>query len=156
MKKHILDRYSRTDDGKITIDIAAGKVEDLYNDFDKFAPYVKKDLDQNLVDYLINSVGEISREDFVIKFRLRTPADAHLCSLVKTSVQNYFLYLRQLEIRELARMTRASFILFSIGVVILCLSVWVNQRIADYGDFVTHIFSEGLNVAAWGSLWNAI
>lgn len=156
MKKQILDRYSRTSDNKIILDISAGKVGDLYNDFDKNAPYVKKDLDQNLVEYIIDSVREIGKEDFIIQFRLQSSADANLTSRVKTSIHNYFQYLKELEFRELAIMTRTSFILLTIGVLILCLSVWVNQKIADYGDIITHVFAEGLNVAAWVSLWNAI
>ena len=156
MKKPILDRYSRTSDNKIILDISAGKVEDLYNDFDKNAPYVKKDLDQDLVEYIIDSVREIGKEDFVIQFRLKSPADTNLTSRVKTSIHNYFLYLKDLEFRELARMKRTSFILLVIGVLILCLSVWINQKIAGYGEIITHVFAEGLNVAAWVSLWNAI
>ena len=156
MKKQILNRYSRTPDNKIIIDICASKVEDLYNDFDKNTPYIKKDLDQNLVEYVIDSVSEIGKEDFVIQFRIKSLAETDLSSRVKTSVYNYFLYLTELEFRELARMTRTSLILLTIGVLILCLSVWINQKIADYGDVVTHVFAEGLNVAAWVSLWNAI
>ncbi len=156
MKKAILDRYSRTSDNKIILDISAGKIEDLYNNFDNNAPYVKKDLDQDLVEYLIDSVREIGNEDFVIQFRLKSSVDDDLTSRVKTSIHNYFLYLKETELRELGRMTRTSFILFAIGVSILCLSVWGNQKIEGCGEIITHVFAEGLNVAAWVSLWNAI
>lgn len=156
MKKQILDRYPRTPDNKLIIDIAAKKVEELYNNFDKHAPYVRKELNLDLVEYIIDSVSEIGKEDFVIQFRFTTLADADLTSRVKTSVHNYFLYQKELEFRELARMTRSSFILFSLGVVILALSVWINQEIAGQGGVVTHVVAEGLNVAAWVSLWNAI
>lgn len=156
MKKNILDRYSRTSGNKVIIDIAAGKVEDLYNDFDKHAPYVKKELDQDLVDYIIDSVSEIGKEDFVIQFRFTAAADFNLTTRVKTSIYNYFLYLKQLKFRELARMTRSSFILFSIGVVILFLSVLLNQKTAGNETVMADVFAEGLNIAAWVSLWNAI
>ena len=53
MKKQILGRYSRTPDNKLMIDVVAGKVIDLFNDFDKHAPYIKKDLDPDLVEYMI-------------------------------------------------------------------------------------------------------
>jgi hypothetical protein len=53
MKKNILDRYASTRDKKVIIDIAAEKIGDLYNDLDKYAPYRKKELDPNLVAYLI-------------------------------------------------------------------------------------------------------
>ncbi len=156
MKKQILDRYSRTPDNKLIIDIAAGKVADLYNDFDKHAPYRKKELDQDLVEYLIDSVSEIGKEAFVIQFRLNTFADNELTRRVQSSVHNYFLYLKELELRELARMTRTAFILFFIGVAILFLAVWINQEIPGHENVISNVFAEGLNVAAWVSLWNAI
>ncbi len=156
MKKKILDRYARTPDQKIIIDIAATKVADLYNDFDNHAPYVKKELDQNLVDYLIDSVSEIGHEKFVIQFRLTTLADNSLTSRVQTSIHNYFLYLKELEFRQLARMTTTSFILLFIGALILSLSVWMNQKMEGHETVLSHVFSEGLMVAAWVALWNAI
>jgi hypothetical protein len=53
-------------------------------------------------------------------------------------------------------MARTSFVLLVIGVVILFFSVWINKKAADYGDIIPHVFAEGLNVAAWVSLWNSI
>lgn len=156
MKKNILNRYSRTIDNKIIIDIATGRFEDLFNNFDKYAPYRKKELDQDLADYLVDSVSEIGKEPFVIQFSFTVSASVDLTSRVRTSVHNYFLYLKELELREMTRMTRTSLILFFLGVVILALSVWFNQKIANFGDVVAHVFAEGLNVAAWVSLWNAI
>lgn len=156
MRKTILERYSRTAENEIVLDIAAGKIEDLFSDFDKYAPYVKKDLDQNLVDYIIDSVNEIGKEDFVIQFHFKAPADTNQTSRVKTSIHNYFLYLKELELRELTSMTRTSLILFTIGFVILSLSVLLNKEMSIQGDYISYIFSEGLNVAAWVALWNAI
>lgn len=156
MKKHILDRYCLTEDNKIIIDIAATKVENLYNDLDKHAPFRKKELDQELVNYLIDSTREIGGKDFVIQFRFAEQAESNLTSRVQTSIHNYFQYLIALEFRELARMTRSSLILLTIGVVILFLSVLLNEKIAGHETAIANVFAEGLNVAAWVSLWNAI
>jgi hypothetical protein len=155
-KSAILDRYARTVDQKVIIDIAAGKVEDIYNDMDRYAPYRRKELDQGLVEYLIESAQEIGRHDFVIQFRLATPADTRLTCRAQTSIHNYFHYLIALEFRKLAAMTRSSLIFFAIGMVILFLSVLANQRLADHNAVIFNILAEGLNVAAWVSLWNAI
>ncbi|MBU1170348.1 MAG: hypothetical protein KKD44_12365 [Proteobacteria bacterium] len=156
MKKKILDRYSRTPENELIIDISAEKVEDLFNDLDKYAPYRKKELDQDLVDYLINSVREIEKERFVIHFRLAVQADDSLTTRVKRSIDNYFRYLKVLKVRELADMVRSSMILFIIGIVFLSLSVWTNQKILDPDGVVGHVFLEGLTIAGWVSLWNAI
>ena len=49
-KIKILDRYCRTADKKVMIDIAAVRVEDLYNDLDKYAPsLVSQRLGQNII-----------------------------------------------------------------------------------------------------------
>ena len=53
MKRHLLSRYERGVDGSILIDVTATRTEDLYSDFDRSAPYVRRDLDQDLVDYLV-------------------------------------------------------------------------------------------------------
>lgn len=155
-KKKILERYSRTPDNRLIINIAAGRVENLYNNFDRHTPYVKKELDQDLVDYMIDCASEIEDENFVIQIHLENSLGSELVSRVEASISNYFIYLRELEYRELARMTRTSLILFTIGVVILIISVWMNQVVKPLGDVVAHVFAEGFNVAAWVSLWNAI
>jgi hypothetical protein len=48
----------------------ARRVEDLYNDFDKSAPYIRRDLDQDLADYLIGCARELGRVTFKILFTL--------------------------------------------------------------------------------------
>jgi len=156
MKKHILDRYSRSEDGKIIIEIAAEKVEDLYNDFDKTSPYLKKELEQGVADYITDSVHEIGKEDFVICFRFDKIAEDSLMERTQKSIQNYFVYLRELEFRELAQKTRTSIILLAIGIAILFLSVWVNQQTVNSETVLGSVFAEGLTVAAWVSLWESL
>jgi len=156
MKKEILDRYSHTDDGKVIVDITADKIEYLYNDFDKHTPYVKKELDQDLVDYLVDCVREIGNEEFLINFRFTESADNELQSRVQTSIHNYFLYLKDLEIREMQQMLRTALILFFAGIAILTLSIWYNEHFTVPGSVINKVFSEGLTVAAWIALWESL
>lgn len=156
MKRNILERYTVNREGKVIIDITAGRVEHLYNEFDKHAPYRKKDLDQGLVDYIIDSVREIDAEPFVIQFRLDRLTDPRLRARIEASVHNYFLYLKEVEVNALIEMTRTAAILLSLGFIILVLSVWVNQRIMDHETVVSRVFAEGLTVAAWVALWEAL
>ena len=156
MTKRILERYARTNDGRVIIDIAAGRIADLYDDFDRHAPYLKKELDQGLVEYLIDSVREIRREPFLIQFSLSDPVDSPALERVKTSLQNYFLYLKELEARELRRLLRGSLILLIIGIAILTASVLVNGRPAVREVLLGKVIAEGLTIAAWISLWEAL
>jgi hypothetical protein len=156
MEKDILERYARSSDGVVIIDIAANRIEELYNDYDKSAPYLKKDLEQDLVDYLVDSVREVGKEKFAIRFSIAGTVDPAPMSRVKMSIQKYFFYLKELERRELKRMFRTSLILFVIGIAILTLSVWMNRMFETDETVVIRVFAEGLTVAAWVSLWESL
>lgn len=156
MKKEILDRYTTTEDGKIIIDITSDKIEYLYNDFDKHSPFIKKELDQDLVDYLIECMRDVGEDRFLIQFRIAENVDTDLKSRVRTSIQSYFTYLKELEIRDLKQMLRTSSILFLIGIIILTVSVWFNDYVEFHKSVINKVFSEGLTVAAWISLWESL
>ncbi|MCJ7764723.1 MAG: hypothetical protein MUP09_02160 [Thiovulaceae bacterium] len=156
MKKEILERYAHSDSGEVIIDISAEKVEDLYNDFDKYAPYVKKELDQELVDYIIASVKEIGDAPFMIRFRLTAPLEAALESRLQSSISSYFRYLKELEIDELKGMLRRSFYLFLLGLAFITASIWVNTLYAEHMTVLQKVFAEGLTVAGWVSFWKAL
>ena len=59
MKKPIISRYELTEKNEVIIDASVRSVEDLYNNFDRTADYMKKDLDQEFVDYVTECVREI-------------------------------------------------------------------------------------------------
>jgi hypothetical protein len=155
-KRRILERYAHTDDGRVVIDIAAEKIADLYDDFDKHASYLKKELDPELADYIIDSVREIGREPFLIQVSLAAPMDSSAVCRVQTSLHNYFLYLRELEAREMRRLLRTSMILLVVGAALLTASVWMNSRAAVRDIVVGSLIAEGLTIAAWVSLWEAL
>lgn len=156
MKKEIVERYAHGKHGEIIIDIYAGRVEDLYNDFDKYAPYVKKELDEDLVDYIIDSVKEIGDAPFTLRFRFASPFESSLESRLQSSIGNYFRYLKELESDELKNMIRRSFYLFVIGLVFLTASFWVNTLYEEEMSVLQRVFAEGLIVAGWVSFWEAI
>jgi len=155
MNREISDRYAHSESGDIIIDISATKVEDLYNDFDKYAPYVKKELDQALVDYIIDSVKEIGNAPFTIRFRLNSPLEPKLTERLQHSFSNYFHYLKELEIDELKKMARRSLYLFVIGLAFITASVWVNALYEAHMTVLQKVFAEGLIVAGWVSFWEA-
>lgn len=156
MKKNTLSRYQRTENNKVIIEIATDEIKYLYNNFDKHAPYVRKDLDPDLTDYLIDSAAEIGKEEFVIHFMLNKLEDENLIERVKASVRNYFIYLIDRENRDMNKLLKMSMTYFLIGIAILSLSYWFNQGTLNIDTYFSHILTQGLNIAAWVSLWNAI
>jgi hypothetical protein len=158
VKKKILDRYEHSADGSVIIDVAAGRVEDLYENFDKTAPYHKKDLDKDLVYYLTECVTEIGRADFVIRFMFEQFPSEEFMLRVRTSVHKFFMYQREREHAAMNKMLRTSVILLIIGIVILGLSLWVNHLFLEEGNpsFLDKFFAEGLTIVAWVSLWESL
>lgn len=156
MKEKIYARYPHTQDGNYIIDITAGKINDLYDDFDKYAPYVRKELDQDLVEYISDSAGELGKEGFSIRFHLNESPDEMMKARIIASINSYFLYLRTIELHEWARVMRTSLIFLAIGIAVMFLSVWVNEQMATNATVMKKVFAEGLTVAAWVSLWEAL
>jgi len=156
MKKSILSRYERTEKNEVIIDASVRTVEDLYNNFDRTAPYLKKDLDQEFVDYVIECVREIGKSDFVIRISLSNMPDDAVMSRVQSSIQTYFQYLQETERRALRAMFRRSMVLFAIGLTLLALAIMATRRFSSSEGVLAEVFAQGLTVAAWVSLWEAI
>lgn len=156
MKKEITERYDYTPNNEIIIDISAQKIEDLYNDFDKRSHFLKKDLNEDLVDYIAQSVSEIGNEKFILQFSLETYARQEDLSRVKNSIQNFFIYMQKLQTKKMQEMMRTSFILLFIGLIVATLSVLMNQSTFVSNSVTWAVIAEGLTVAAWVSLWEAL
>lgn len=156
MHKSILERYSRNSQGQVVIEIAAGTVEDIYSHFDRYIPYVKKDLSEDFADYLVTAAEEIGNESFIIHFHFNEAPDAEIRSRITHSVHNYFMYLRELELRELMRIIRRSLLMLFLGILILSVALWFSQLIATNTTVVKRVFAEGLTIAAWVALWEAL
>lgn len=152
----MLDRYAKTSDGRIVIDIAATRIELLYNDFDKNAPFIRRDLNQDLVDYLVSGARELKREPFILQFTLDEAPDDEKQSRIKRSIQEYFLYLAECEQQLVLQMFRRAGVLFCIGLALLFLSVSVNRALGPERSVVANVFAEGLIVASWVSLWESL
>jgi hypothetical protein len=158
MKKNILERYDRSDDGYVAIDVYASKVEELYEDFDKQAPYHRKDLDEELVAYLLDCVREIGRVDFIIRITLDAIPSAELQERIRTSLKKFFVYQRELELATMRRLLRKSLLFFLAGIILLFLSLWLPTAISpDSRRLVSRrVLDEGVTIAAWVSIWESL
>jgi hypothetical protein len=154
--KGVLSRYAQTEDGKVIIDVYTDRLEYLYNDFDKTAPYMKKDLDQEFVDYLIGCGKEIGNHPFTIRINLPSPPAEDAAARVNNSIPSYFMYLRQSEKDGMARVFRTSITLLLIGLALLVGSVWAHQTVLYPDSLIGRVVAEGLTVAAWVSMWEAL
>lgn len=152
MVKDILNRYDKDDNGNIIIKISTDTPEDLYNDFDKESSFLKKDLQEELVDYIIQSVNEIGKEPFVLRFYFSKKIHDKVSEKIKNSIKNFFEYLQDLEKNKMEEQIKNSLIFMFIGIFFTALSIGLGNE-----ETITQkIISEGLMVAGWVSLWEAL
>lgn len=156
MKKPILERYERGEEGEIIIDISAKKVEDLYSNFDKKSHFLKKDLNQDLVDYMIESVEEIDDEKFIIRFNFESQEQDGAVLRVKESIKHFFTYMQEHAHKEMKSMQKKSMVLFFLGLAIVAMSLLINKNSFMQESMVAEVIAEGLIVASWVSLWEAL
>jgi hypothetical protein len=155
-RKQALGRYERDTDGRLLLDVAADKAEDLYSNFDRNAPYIRRDLDPDLTDYLIEGARDLGREPFVIRFALGQIPSEDQRSRIARSINNYFLYMAASQRTKIRQLIGRSMILMTIGIGVLFASVWANSRIGPDSAVAATVFAQGLTVAAWVSLWEAL
>jgi hypothetical protein len=153
MKETVIDRYEVTQNQEVIIDVSVGKIEELYEDFDSAATYVKKDLDQDFVDYLIESVREILPSKYIIRINLPARQEDKKKMRVKKSIKNYFLYLEELERRMLKMLFKRSVYYCGLGLLLLFFSLSHQEK--ETSSLFQQVFFEGLVIAAWVSMWQA-
>jgi hypothetical protein len=155
LKQDIFSRYETHSSRRLAVDVSVGRIEELFENFDSAASYVKKDLDQDLVDYLIESVREIGSYDFVIRINLPVHVLERHRKRVRKSIKSYFRYLELLEQRKLKKMLWKSFLLFFLGMFLLAVSMTLKGHLGYLSGVMGEVLTEGLTVAAWVSLWSA-
>lgn len=154
MKKDILGRYDRDENGALIIKISSKNVKDIYNDFDKESSFSKKDLDEELVEYIIDSVKEIGSEAFVIKFYFDEDLGFEVKKRVENSIKSFFEYLQELEKKAMREQIKNAMIFMAIGVFFTALSITFGKT--SHESVVHEVISEGLMVAGWVSLWESL
>ncbi|MGE4419840.1 MAG: hypothetical protein AB7D38_08395 [Sulfurimonas sp.] len=152
----ILERYERADSGEVIIDVSTQKIEDLYSTFDKKSHFLKKDLNQDLVDYIIECATEIGETKFLIRFNFESKTEDESASRLKNSVKRFFVYLQEHEHAKMKEMLRKSGVLLLVGALLAALSIGMAESEFMEKSIVFSVLSEGLTVAAWVSLWEAL
>ena len=152
----ILDRYATSADGAVIIDVATHHVGDLYNTFDRFSPDVRKDLDGELVAYVVGCAREIGRRPLCLRITLPERPDDASRAAIRDSFRRYVKYLEDTEKQEMSRTLRSSGVLLAAGLVLLLLAIVVGENAGQGAAILPRVFAEGLTVAAWVALWQVL
>ncbi|MCB1746773.1 MAG: hypothetical protein H6977_08215 [Gammaproteobacteria bacterium] len=149
-------RYARLDDGRVVFDVAVDGVEDLFNNFERGMPYGRRDLAPDVADYLAECAHETGVLPFVLRIRFARPPPPVDARRIEHAVSSFFVYLATTERTAMASMARKSLVLFLLGLTLLFAAVGLNQWLGAERSVVGDVFGEGVTVAAWVALWEAL
>ncbi|WBW97277.1 hypothetical protein [Oceanirhabdus sp. W0125-5] len=154
MKKIDLKKlYSYDDKEKaFNIDINLDYYRDVYSEWD-YSPIANRDLDEDLLDYLMSCSYEIPlKNKVIINFYL--PANIKDENREKKSIigiKNYFSYkIRKVYLKRF-RMIKNTLIYLFVGIGLL-LGAYMIQNIIT-NNFLLQVLPEGLLIGAWVLIW---
>jgi hypothetical protein len=151
-------RYRR-EAGKIVIDVAINNYVQLFNKQDP-APFRERDLDENFVTYVLNSVQE-----FPIKSKMKleifmSDEKDHTAveTVVQEAIRGYFKYESKLTGSKMRKRFRVSRWFFLIGLLVLfvCLNVAHLLETVTTASRVLSIAREGFVIIGWVAMWRPI
>ena len=155
-KKILANRYEFNREGQALINISVDSINDLFNSFDKKSAFSKRELDQDFVDYLIDSVKELGGHDFKIRILIEKEYNSMQENLLRKAITSFFAYMLELEKIKFRRELNKFFFLLMGGIVLLTLvSVYKVPDLPEVEAWMV-ILHEGLVIAAWVGIWEAL
>ncbi|MBN2259875.1 MAG: hypothetical protein JW702_05000 [Clostridiales bacterium] len=134
------------------IDIRLEDYWDAYSSWD-YSPFVNRDLDEDLLEYLMSSSYEIPRKySIIIDLHLmKGISDERREQKSREGMYNYFKYKIRQAKNERFRMFRDTITFLLLGTVMLLLSYVARSLITN--NIAQELVSEGLVIGAWVMIW---
>ncbi len=151
-------RYPR-ENGKVIVDVVVGSPRQLFDERDP-APFRERDLDEDFVAYVLNSVQEFPlHQDMKLRIFVRDDADKLTTqTILSEAISRYFAYesrMVQFKIRE--RLKRSRWF-FMIGLLCLFICLSIAQLITSLGSdsSLLAIAREGFVIVGWVAMWRPV
>ncbi|AFZ34708.1 hypothetical protein Sta7437_1135 [Stanieria cyanosphaera PCC 7437] len=152
-----LKSYYNSEGKTYLVEVKLSSISQLFNSFDP-SPFIEKDLDDEVENYIVQSVREFSiNTPLKLIFYLPPEKQDEAKQILPEAIHHYFDYRKQnseKELRTILRQGRTSLI---IGLVFLftCISTTEFTNWLASGP-LTHIFQEGLVIIGWVAMWRPI
>lgn len=156
MKKDIFKKIYRYDstDNVYLVEMAINNFYEIFHDWDGSA-IRKKDLDPDMVDYMIEAVQELPKKvNIRIVFNIRQHhKNKSLEDIGITALQNYFDFRIFINRRRMYRLIKTASLYLTLGFIF----IFSANQLADYLQNITSsIFSEGLFIGGWVFVWESV
>ncbi len=146
------DLYRTNSKDDLILDIQLDNYRDVYSDWD-FAPFQNRDLDDDFVEYLLESSLEIPlRYKFKVVFFLPNEIKNKKREHRSTEgIRHYFEYEYNRNRRKIFRMLRDTFGFFITGSLLIVLAVFLETFTVDH--VLMKVVTEGLYIGGWVMMW---
>ncbi|PAT01196.1 hypothetical protein CI105_08095 [Candidatus Izimaplasma bacterium ZiA1] len=136
------------------LEMSLNNFDEMFDDWDA-SIIRKKDLDPELVDYLIEAVTELPYKAKIgISFRLhKKHKDIRLEEITKTVFTNYFTYQIHLKNRQVYRLLKRASIYLILGFIFILFAYNLENNTTE---ILFDVLAEGLFIGGWVFVWESI
>jgi hypothetical protein len=149
----IYERDKATD--AFIISVVLKNYANIFNELDP-APFRKRDLDQDLRDYLEDSSADIPlKYDIILQFNISVEAKAlEKEEKIESGLKTYFSFVRD-QMGSRIRRSYEKSVIYVFGAFILLSASYLLRLVLTSNIFFT-ILIEGITIGGWVFLWEAI
>jgi hypothetical protein len=147
----------RTERDQVCIDIRVHSARQLFDGRDP-APFRERDLDENAVDYIIDSAQDApARSRFKLVVWLTDATQPINDMTIEQAVGSHFDYLLARLDRAISRHVRLGQIKFMVGFVVLVAFLTLSRLCELLPDSTPRrVVQEGLSIVAWVAMWRPL
>jgi len=151
-KKGVLERYEKEDCTYI-IQISTNNFRDLFNKFDRTASFIKRDLNYDFAEYLIDSAEDLDGHDFILSLNLHSENKSiELENKVNIGIDTYFEYETNIIEKKKTQIHKRIFLHILLAILCFFVSFSLNKIIGS-DSFLHMLFVESTLLAAWVLMW---
>ena len=156
-RKNKRSRYKHID-GKRLIEISIKSPSQLFDARDP-APFRERDLDDDLLEYIVSSAQEISaRVPIKILIYVGEKESSHFpAKSIEGAIRDFLSYQIDLKRTAFRVFLRRAQMYLVLGLIVLFVSIWSAQKLRQYEmPDPLAIVREGLVIIGWVSMWRPI
>ncbi len=145
-------RYRR-EDGAHCIDVRLNAVDQLFDNRDP-APFRERDLDPDLVEYLVGAAEDLAPlGPFKVVFWFSQPCASQE---VQTGYRAHYDYELERLQRRSHRQRRTGQVSLALGLVLLVVLLSISELIASSSNGAVRALREGLAILSWVVMWRPV
>ena len=152
------DHWYKKEDGMYIIDLKVDSKDQLFDKKDP-NPYRTKDLDDDVVEYIISSCFDIGRSKLgTLRISVMSKITDSDKREIIHAICDYFEYRKQISSKNLRAILSIGLKSFFIGLLFLSFSIYLSNYLSKISSdiFFKSFIKEGFLLLGWVSMWKPI